>query len=105
MQDSTARDERCGESISVGDIYEDCAYHPVLCTAADGDDLEGISLFDGTRPRRCSICHCGVRKLTADQISLRIRNRDRWLAAEQSFRREHNTGVYSALLAEEAGEQ
>lgn len=50
--------------IKVGDIYEDCAYHPVKCTLREGDDLEGISLVDGSSPRCCSIKNCGVVKLT-----------------------------------------
>lgn len=31
------------DRIEVGDIYEDCAHHPVLCTLADceGDELTG----------------------------------------------------------------
>jgi hypothetical protein len=47
-----------------GDIYEDCAFHPVLCTAADGDELSGISLIDASMPRSCSLSHCGVIKLS-----------------------------------------
>ena len=54
-------------TIKVGDIYEDCAYHPVKCTHSDGDDVEGISLLDGSEPRSCSIKHCGVKKLTQKQ--------------------------------------
>ena len=35
--------------ISVGDIYEDCSCHPVLCVSLDyeQDDISGISLIDG----------------------------------------------------------
>jgi hypothetical protein len=42
--------------IGVGDIFEDCAFHPVLCLGADyqQNDLWGISLIDGTYPRSCS---------------------------------------------------
>jgi hypothetical protein len=46
-----------------GDIYEDCAYHPVLCTWREGDEVAGISLIDGSHPRSCSLAHCGVVKL------------------------------------------
>ena len=55
--------------IRVGDIFEDCAFHPVLCLGADykDDELWGISLIDGSYPRSCSFLHCGVRKLTADE--------------------------------------
>jgi hypothetical protein len=55
--------------IRPGDIYEDCAWHPVLCVEADTDDdsLIGISLIDGSYPRCCSFVHCGVRKLSVAQ--------------------------------------
>lgn len=56
-------------SLVVGDIYEDCAYHPVLCISVDyeNDDISGISLIDGSYPRSCSLRHCGVRKLTVEE--------------------------------------
>lgn len=52
--------------LEVGDIFEDCAFHPVLCLGVDyeDDDIWGISLIDGSHPRSCSLVHCGVRKLT-----------------------------------------
>ena len=55
--------------IRVGDIFEDCAFHPVLCLGADyqADDLWGVSLIDGTYPRSCSFIHCGVRKLSLEE--------------------------------------
>jgi len=53
--------------IKVGDIYEDCSYHPVFCTEIDGDNIAGISLIDGSFPRSCSIKHCGVTKLSLKQ--------------------------------------
>ena len=40
------------DDIKPGDIYEDCTYHPVLCTWRDGDEVAGISLIDGSRPDR-----------------------------------------------------
>jgi hypothetical protein len=57
------------ERIEVGDIYEDCAYHPVLCTSADyeGDEIAGISLIDGSWPRSCSPTHCGPVRLTIEE--------------------------------------
>jgi hypothetical protein len=57
------------DRIKVGDIYEDCAYHPVLCTLADyeGDELAGISLIDGSSPRSCSPTHCGPVRLTVEE--------------------------------------
>lgn len=50
--------------IKKGDIYRDCNNHPVKCTVSDGDDVEGVSMVDGSSPRSCSIKHCGVTKLT-----------------------------------------
>jgi hypothetical protein len=50
--------------IKKGDIYLDCGYHPVICEEIDGDDITGISMVDGSRPRSCSIRHCGVQKIT-----------------------------------------
>lgn len=57
------------DRIAVGDIYEDCAYHPVLCTLADydGDELAGISLIDGSSPRSCSPTFCGPARLTVEE--------------------------------------
>lgn len=55
--------------IHVGDVFEDCAFHPVLCLGADykEDELWGISLIDGSYPRSCSLKHCGVRKLSLEE--------------------------------------
>ena len=50
--------------IRPGDYYEDCFFHPCLCTRTDNDEINGVSLVDGTYPRGCSIGHCGVRKLS-----------------------------------------
>ena len=60
------------EKIEVGDIYEDCSYHPCLCTSVNfrKDDIQGISLIDGSSPRSCSLKHCGVRKLTIEEAVL-----------------------------------
>ncbi|MEU6716898.1 hypothetical protein ABZ897_36015 [Nonomuraea sp. NPDC046802] len=54
--------------ISLGDIYEDCSFHPVLCTFNDGDQIEGISLIDASMPRACSVGFCAVIKLSIDDI-------------------------------------
>jgi hypothetical protein len=54
-------DPRNPASIRVGDIYEDCSFHPVLCTEIDAKDdvvLSGISLIDGTFPRSCDGKYC-----------------------------------------------
>ena len=68
---------RMDERLIVGDIYEDCAYHPVLCTYVDyeNDVIEGISLVDGSQPRGCSLVHCGVRRLSVAEV-LHIRESD-----------------------------
>lgn len=52
-----------------GDIYEDCAFHPVLCIGVDYDDdtIWGISLVDGSHPHNCSLVHCGIRRLSPDE--------------------------------------
>jgi hypothetical protein len=56
-----------------GDFYEDCAYHPCLCTATDMGMVEGISLADGSYPRQCGVPQCGVRKLSlAEAIQWRF---------------------------------
>jgi len=60
--------------IEPGDIYEDCSFHPLLCThvGSDGDHLSGISLIDASGPRGCSLRHCGVIKLSiADVVAAR----------------------------------
>jgi len=55
--------------INPGDIYEDCSFHPVLCTHNDGEVLMGISLIDATAPRTCDLEHCGVIKLSIDDVN------------------------------------
>ncbi|MDO8651171.1 MAG: hypothetical protein Q7R66_03155 [Undibacterium sp.] len=56
-------------ALGVGDVYEDCAYHPVLCIGIsyEEDEIWGVSLIDGSQPRSCSLRHCGVRKLTIEE--------------------------------------
>ena len=53
--------------IQIGDYYEDCAYHPCLCIHAEGDEIMGISLVDGSFPRICSLRHCGIVPLNYKQ--------------------------------------
>lgn len=57
------------KDIQPGDCYEDCAYHPCLCTQVNpGDDeILGISLVDGSFPRACSITHCRPKLLTLEE--------------------------------------
>jgi len=61
--------EQTPEEIRPGDIYEDCAFHPVLCTYLDGDEIGGVSLIDATAPRACSLSHCGVVKLSITDVT------------------------------------
>jgi hypothetical protein len=68
--------------IRVGDIYEDCAYHPVLCLESQGDDIAGISLLDYSEPRSCSIKHCGVFVMTPEQVAESLRDKERILAID-----------------------
>jgi hypothetical protein len=60
--------------VKVGDIYEDCAYHPVVCEEVEdeGENVSGVSLLDGSRPRSCSLQHCGVRLLTKEEADKSI---------------------------------
>lgn len=54
--------------IQPGEIYEDCAFHPVLCTHNDGETVNGISLIDGTSPRSCDLVYCDVIKLSIAEV-------------------------------------
>jgi hypothetical protein len=55
-----------------GDIYEDWAFHPCLCTEVSyrDDMICGISLIDGSAPRTSSLIYGGIRKLTPTQAQL-----------------------------------
>ena len=57
--------------LAPGDLFEDCRYHPCLCIEGGGADdpggVWGISLVDGT-PCGCDIRHCGLRKLTVEEV-------------------------------------
>jgi hypothetical protein len=77
--------------IRKGMIYEDCAFHPVLCVEVhDDDSVSGISLIDGSYPRTCSLVSCGVVPLSIeDAVEIRkdfpcyVARRQRQLAAGQ----------------------
>lgn len=60
--------------LKVGDIYEDCSCHPVRCTYINifKNDIEGVSMLDGSRPRSCSLFACGIVKLTEEEAKVRI---------------------------------
>jgi len=51
----------------VGDLFEDCGYHPCICTEVNEDDIVGISLING-QERGCSIRNCGVVKRTMEEV-------------------------------------
>jgi hypothetical protein len=57
------------DEIRLGIVSEDCAFHPCLCTKVDpeADEVQGISLIDGSAPRCCSVKHCGLKALTMDE--------------------------------------
>ena len=60
-------------TISPGDLYEDCSYHPCVCLGAGDGAVWGVSLVDGSYPRTCDIGVCGVRKLTPEEAwSIRV---------------------------------
>lgn len=68
--------------IGPGKIYEDCAFHPVLCTHVHEDDentVSGISLIDGSSPRNCDIVRCDVIPLTIEQVIEIKRNFPRYV--------------------------
>ncbi len=80
----------------VGDLYESCGGHPVLCTDAEEGDphggLYGISLVDGSEGHGCSKSACAPRRLTLKQaLALReeVLNRraERIMAAPKQGRR------------------
>src|SRR3954453_141976 len=61
------------ERIRLGEFYEDCRYHPMVCIrpSPPGDDeLLGVSLIDGLIGA-CSEDHCGVVPLTAEEALAR----------------------------------
>ena len=55
------------KKFKIGDIFEDCKYHPNYCTCVDGDNINGISLLDGSYCS-CSIYHCGIRHLNLNDV-------------------------------------
>jgi len=88
------------KGLEVGDIYLDCSYHPVLCTESVGDDVSGISLFDGSTPRQCSIYNCSPIKLMPEQVKFFIEKRNDFLEAESLFKKEEKIDVYDKFFEE-----
>jgi len=94
-QPCVAYPEKVSESarppeLVLGDFYEDCRYHPMLCieVASDGDELRGISLITGD-VGSCSLNHCGVVRLTAMEA---IERRLHW----DDFVAEHGIKDYAS---------
>ncbi|WP_308380119.1 hypothetical protein [Streptomyces sp. ISL-43] len=55
----------------MGDVYEDCFFHPVLRTEIDDDGwvvLSGVSLIDGSFPRSCDAQHCGPIRIPVEEV-------------------------------------
>ena len=78
--------------IRPGDVYEDCAFHPVFCVSLDVDDDEitGISLIDGSTPRSCSLQFCGVEQLTLEDVVAIKRDFAAYVAKRQAEVDAHN---------------
>ncbi|WP_329458080.1 hypothetical protein [Streptomyces sp. NBC_01497] len=67
----SATDPRNPAGIRVGDIYEDCFFHPVLCTDIDdvaGLVLGGVSLIDGSSPRNCDARYCDPVRIPIEDV-------------------------------------
>jgi hypothetical protein len=81
-----APDDMTGmDRIKRGEFYEDCRYHPMLCTQPsppDGDELVGVSLIDGGIGS-CSEDHCGVVRMTVEEA---IERRLNWDSFAQAHR-------------------
>jgi hypothetical protein len=69
----------------VGAVYEDCAFHPVLCTyvSEKNDEIQGISLVDGSEPRACSLSHCHPEPLSDSQAVWIMRNFDEYVSGRR----------------------
>jgi hypothetical protein len=74
------------DRIRVGELYEDCSFHPVLCVYSDYDDdeLRGVSLIDGRGPSSCSPRHCGVVRVTIEDVLKAKEDPDAYLARRQA---------------------
>ncbi|WP_225799677.1 hypothetical protein [Streptomyces sp. NK15101] len=80
--------------IQVGDIYEDCSFHPVLCTAVDevaGVVLSGISLIDGSLPRSCDALHCGPIRIRVEEVVAIKRDHDGYVRRRKAELRTGDT--------------
>lgn len=65
------QDKKFVESFPPGTVIEDCSYHPCIIKENDNGDLTCLSLLTNTYGC-CSLFHCGVIKLTAEEVEARI---------------------------------
>jgi len=74
--------------LQLGEIYEDCDYHPCLCIRVDGYEVFGISLIDGSYPRNCEIGRCGLVKLSIAEAIESKGRKDWWKELNGQVRKE-----------------
>lgn len=82
-------------TFKIGTIVEDCSYHPMLVLEVDGDDIAGISLLDYSRPRCCSIKHCGIIKLLPHEVGAILDNRQLYFDAENNWRTNDGFNIHA----------
>ncbi|AWZ10783.1 hypothetical protein DRB96_39795 [Streptomyces sp. ICC1] len=73
----------------VGDVYEDCFFHPVLCTDIEenaGLVLSGVSLIDGTHPRSCDALYCEPVRIPVESVMEIKRDLGAYTARRQAER-------------------
>lgn len=77
--------ESVAEALRPGMIYEDCSFHPCLCTNVEPDgEVNGISLIDGSAPRGCDLQHRGVEILEVSDVLEIRRDFDGYVARRMS---------------------
>lgn len=72
------------QRIKRGDFFLDCFDNPCICTRASyiDDDIEGISLIDGSAPRGCSPRHCVVDCISRTKAFQMKADFDKWYYKE-----------------------
>lgn len=65
------------DNIKVGDLVEDCSLMPGVVMSINGDTVQVRRLdydsYSGTTFSCCSLRHCGVEKINANQVLSRLR--------------------------------
>lgn len=71
---ANVKEEEKTLDIHIGDIYEDCSNHPLICVYVDYiyGHIEGKSLIDG-KVKGCSLMNCGPWKMTWRQAAVSIK--------------------------------